>query len=110
MNAIVERIVAPISTGELERRWKLVRAAMKAHNIDVLIMQNNNDFMGGYVKYLTDLPATNGYPLTVIFPRDDEMTMIGQGPFGMDQAIASGDPLYRGVKRVMGVPGYASAS
>jgi len=105
-----ERINTPISTAELERRWKLVRAAMKAKNIDVLVMQNNNDFMGGYVKYFTDFPATNGYPLTVIFPRDDEMTMIGQGPFGMDTGVQPGDPLRRGVKRVMGVPGYASAS
>lgn len=110
MQDIAARIVAPISTGELERRWKLVRSAMAARNIDVLVMQNNNDFMGGYVKYFTDIPATNGYPLTVIFPRDGEMTLIGQGPFGMDNAIAAGDPLYRGVKRVMGVPGYASAS
>ena len=105
-----ERINTPISTGELERRWKLVRAAMKERKIDVLVMQNNNDFMGGYVKYFTDFPATNGYPLTVIFPRDDEMTMIGQGPFGMDSSVQPGDPLRRGVRRVMGVPGYASAS
>ncbi|MDF2115022.1 M24 family metallopeptidase [Roseiarcaceae bacterium H3SJ34-1] len=110
MSGTEERINTPISTAELERRWKLVRAAMKARNIDVLVMQNNNDFMGGYVKYFTDFPATNGYPLTVIFPRDDEMTMIGQGPFGMDAGVQPGDPLRRGVKRVMGVPGYASAS
>ena len=47
-----------------------------------LLMQNNNDHMGGYVKYFTDLPATNGYPLTVVFPRDDLMTLVSQGPFG----------------------------
>ena len=39
--------------------------------------------MGGYVKYFTDLPATNGYPMTVVFPQDDDMTMINQGAFGM---------------------------
>ena len=57
---------------ELERRWKLVRARMEKEGVDVLVMQNNNDFMGGYVKYFTDVPATNGYPLTVVFPKDDE--------------------------------------
>ena len=46
-------------------------------------MQNNNDHMGGYTKYVTDAPATNGYPNTVIFPRDDFMTQIHQGPFGL---------------------------
>lgn len=110
MNALAERINTPISTAELERRWKLLRARMEADGVDVLVMQNNNDFMGGYVKYVTDIPATNGYPLTVIFPRDGEMTIIGQGPFGMDVAVSPDDPLRRGVKRAMGVPGYASAS
>ena len=66
-----ERLNTPISTAELERRWTAVRAAMEAEKIDVLLMQNNNDHMGGYVKYFTDLPATNGYPMTVVFPRDD---------------------------------------
>jgi len=33
-------------------------------------MQSNNDWMGGYVKWFTDVPATNGYPVTVIFPKD----------------------------------------
>ena len=102
-----ERINAPISTAELERRWAAVRAAMAAHGIDALVMQNNNDFMGGYVKYFTDIPATNGYPLTVIFPRDDLMTMIGQGPFGQDLALNHGqDGLRRGVKRVMSSPSF----
>ena len=45
-------------------------------------MQNNNDHMGGYVRWFTDMPATNGYPNTVVFPRDDEMTVVCQGPFG----------------------------
>src|ERR1043166_6512420 len=75
MNALSERLQTPISTAELERRWAAVRAAMEREKIDVLLMQNNNDHMGGYVKYFTDMPATNGYPNTVVFPRDDEMTV-----------------------------------
>ena len=51
---------------ELKRRWSAVRAAMDAEDIDVLLMQNNNDHMGGYTKYFTDLPATNGYPNSII--------------------------------------------
>ena len=82
MEQLSERLQTPISTAELQRRWATVRAAMENEQIDVLLMQNNNDHMGGYVKYFTDLPATNGYPLTVVFPRDDLMTLVSQGPFG----------------------------
>ena len=84
-NGLSERLQTPISTAELERRWKAVRAAMKREGVDVLLMQNNNDHMGGYVKYFTDMPATNGYPNTVIFPADDEMTVVCQGPFNGDR-------------------------
>jgi Xaa-Pro aminopeptidase len=100
----------PISTAELERRWTAVRKAMEAQRVDVLVMQNNNDFMGGYVKYFTDLPATNGYALTVLFSRDEGMTMIGQGPFGNDRLLPpEGDGVRRGVKRVMTSPSYSAA-
>jgi Xaa-Pro aminopeptidase len=105
-----ERINTPIPTRELERRWAAVRRAMADRRIDVLLMQNNNDFMGGYVKYFTDVPATNGYPVTVVFPREDRMTVIGQGPFNADRAIPpEGDGLRRGVKRFLGTPSYANA-
>jgi Xaa-Pro aminopeptidase len=106
-----ERTNAPISTGEMERRWAAVRKAMAEQRIDVLLMQNNNDYMGGYVKYFTDVPATNGYPVTVVFPRDDLMTVIGMGGLGMDKALPpEGDGLRRGVKRVLGSPSFASAA
>jgi len=105
-----ERVNAPISTAELERRWSAVRAAMAARGIDALLMQANNDFMGGYVKYFTDVPATNGYPVTVVFPKDEPMTVVGQGPFGAVRDLPSeGDGVRRGTARFMGTPSYASA-
>ena len=104
-----ERLQTPISTAELERRWAAVRAAMERDKIDVLLMQNNNDYMGGYVKYFTDLPATNGYPLTVIFPRDDLMTLVSQGPFGgVNNPTTHGDGTARGVKQWLTTPSFAS--
>ncbi len=110
MTDMAERVNTPMSTAELERRWAAVRAAMAQERIDVLLMQNNNDFMGGYVKYFTDVPAVTGYPITVVFPRDDLMTVIIQGEFGMDRALsAAGDGLYRGVKKLVGAPYFASA-
>src|SRR6266850_3560014 len=109
MTEASERINHPISTAELERRWAAVRAAMTDQRIDVLLMQSNNDFMGGYVRYFTDVPATNGYPVTVIFPRDERMTVIGQGPMGVVREFPpQGDPLRRGTARFLGMPSYAS--
>ena len=107
--ALSERLNTPISTAELERRWRLVRTAMQKEKIDVLLMQNNNDHMGGYVRYFTDMPATNGYPNTVIFPREDEMTVVCQGPFGGSETTAQGDIQWRGVKQILTTPSYASA-
>jgi len=110
MNDLMEKINSPISSAELQRRWDAVRAAMRERRIDVLLMQANNDFMGGYVKYFTDVPATNGYCVTVIFPVDDRMTVIGQGPFNMVREFAhEEDLLRRGVSTFMGTPSYASA-
>ena len=107
--SLSERLNTPISTAELERRWKAVRAAMARDKIDVLLMQNNNDHMGGYVKWFTDMPATNGYPNTVIFPREDEMTVVCQGPFGGGETTAQGDMRWRGVRQILTTPSYASA-
>lgn len=105
-----ERLHHPIATKELERRWAAVRKAMEERGIDALLMQNNNDYMGGYVKYFTDLPATHGYPQTVIFPRSDDMTVIIQSKFGDDQQLPpGGNWLRRGVKRVLGAPYFSSA-
>ncbi len=78
--------------------------------MDVLLAQANNDFMGGYVKYLTDLPATHGYVTTVVFPKDEPMTIVGQGAFGTDLKLPpEGDGVRRGVGRMLGTPSYASA-
>lgn len=105
-----DRTNTPVSTKELERRWASVRTAMAEQRVDVLLMQNNNDFMGGYVKYFTDLPACNGYPVTVTFPKDDGMAFIAQGAFGGDQQLPpEGDGLRRGVKRFLTASSFASA-
>ena len=110
MEELSERVNHPLPTRELERRWGLIRRAMEERGVDVLLAQANNDFMGGYIRYLSDLPATNGYPVTVIFPRDEAMIVIGQGAFGLDQKLPrQGDGVRRGVGRLMGVPSYASA-
>ena len=74
-----QMLTQAISTQELERRWREVRARMREKGLDFLVTQNENEWLGGYVKWFTDIPARNGYPMTVIFPLDDEMTTITCG-------------------------------
>jgi len=73
-----ERFANPIPTRELERRWALVRKAIKEQGIDCLIMENDDQFLSGYVRYFTDVVA-NVYKTVVLFPADEEMTVINHG-------------------------------
>ncbi len=105
-----EQVMRPISDQELQRRWATVRKGMEERKIDVLLMQNNNDFMGGNVKYFTDLPAVTGYPITVTFPREGGMSVVCQGALGFERKLSlEGDGIWRGVTTVYGAPSYASA-
>src|SRR5215470_6501995 len=110
MSDFSDRLISPISTVELERRWGAVRAAMAEREIDVLVMQNSNEFSGGYVKWFTDMPASNGTMTTVIMPKDDLMTVVAPGPFGVDASPPAGDPVRRGVKRFHASPNFMGAS
>jgi len=74
-----ERIRAAMPARELDRRYAEIRKAMKAENIDILIAQNDNMYLGGYVRYFLGIPAVNGYPVTVLFPANDDMTTITHG-------------------------------
>jgi Xaa-Pro aminopeptidase len=103
-----ERLTTSISTQELERRWSLAREVMKEHGVDFLLMRQDEEFVGGYVKWFTDFSARHSYPFTVVFPVDDEMTTVAVGP------IPPGDPYppqwaVRGVKRRLGAPYFQSA-
>ena len=103
-----ERLTSRISTEELERRWTAVRQMMGRQKLDYLIMRNDEGFLGGNVKWFTDLSARNNQHFTVIFPADDEMTFISHGP----SAPAEPTPpawAARGVKTRLAAPYFASA-
>ncbi|MDQ1279902.1 MAG: hypothetical protein QG670_1164 [Thermoproteota archaeon] len=68
-----------ISENELARRWKAVREAMTKSGLDCIVMQNNNQYMGGYFRYFTDMPAQT-YGSSAVFPLDDGITIITSGP------------------------------
>lgn len=97
------RIPVRISTSELERRWKAVREVMNERKLDFLIIQSCTDYLGGYVKWFTDVPALHNYPVTVIFPREDGMTTIWSGPRPPQEPNPPAWSL-RGVKKRISVP------
>jgi Xaa-Pro aminopeptidase len=74
-----ERLVDSVSTAELERRWKAAREMMAERGLDYLVMQNQEEFLGGTLRWFSDFAARHQYPTTVIFPADAEMTVISSG-------------------------------
>src|SRR5947199_6399422 len=110
MSTASERIITAISDQELKRRWQAARNEMSARNIDALVMQNANDWLGGYVKWFTDIPATNGYPKTVIFHAGDPMTLIEMGGFGAVRKLKGTDPVLRGIDEVIGSPSFLAVN
>ncbi|MBR0755250.1 aminopeptidase P family protein [Bradyrhizobium jicamae] len=103
-----ERIPVRISDQELARRWKALRAAMKAGDVDAVVVQATNDWLGGNVKWLTDIPANNGYPRTVLFYADDLMTVVEMGVFGGRRTLKGEDPVHRGVGTILTTPSFPS--
>jgi Xaa-Pro aminopeptidase len=87
------RFLDSVSTKELERRWGLVRKAMKKEGLDFLIARNGSDILGGYVKWLSNVGAKMDYPVSVIFPRDEDMIVIKVGSQG------SVNPVLPGIKK-----------
>jgi Xaa-Pro aminopeptidase len=98
----------PISDAELARRWAAVRTAMATEGLDALVMQNASDWLGGYVRWFTGLPATNGYPRTVIFYADRPMSVVEMGEFGGLRDLGGADALHRGVGRMATTPSFFS--
>ncbi len=102
-----ERLTTAISTAELERRWSAARAVMRERKIDYLVMRNDEEFLGGYVRWFSDFAARHSYPYTVIFPVDDEMTLITCGAPPPSDAFPPQWSV-RGVKQRLGAPYFPS--
>jgi Xaa-Pro aminopeptidase len=103
-----DRRLNPISDAELERRWKAARAVMRDRGLDALLMQNTNDWLGGYVKWFTDFPAYNGYPRTVIFHLNDSMTVVDMGPSDGRRGFEGKHAIHRGVGDLITTPAFTS--
>jgi len=107
MEDLKERLTTCISTTELERRWKAARKMMREKKIDFLLMRQDEEFLGGYVKWFGDFSARHSYPFTVIFPADDEMIFITCGAPPPADAFPPQWSV-RGVKRRLGAPYFES--
>jgi Xaa-Pro aminopeptidase len=105
-----ERLLNPISTAELDRRWTAVRRALADHGAEALIVQSTNDWLGGHVRWLTDHPATNGYPKTVVFHANDWMTVVDMGPRGGRRQLGGNDEVFRGVGEILTTPAFLSVA
>jgi Xaa-Pro aminopeptidase len=101
-----ERIAARISDRELERRWQALRDVMAARSLDAILFQATNDWLGGGVKWVTDIPANNGYPRTVVFHARDLMTVVEMGAFGNVRQLDGKDPIHRGVGQILNTPSF----
>lgn len=79
---------------------------MERDGIDVLLAQNNNDFQGGTVRYLTDMPAVAGIWTSVVLPREDQMTIVSHGPIDGEQPVPQ---TLAGVARIRTAATFAAA-
>ena len=92
-----------ISDTELQRRWAAVRREMNVRKLDLLIFQNSSTVLPGNVKWFTDLNfGMFAQPITVIFPREDDMVVIQRAlrP-AREEAPAPG---MRGIKKLVFSP------
>lgn len=92
-----------LSTHELERRWKAVRERMAAKGIDFLVVQSQQRYAGGYFRWFTDIPGAN-FPISAVFPLDDDMTIIAHGPAAPAPPGNPAEWALRGVKERINTP------
>ena len=105
---MVERLIEAISDAELARRWAAAERVMHDERLDALVLQNSNDWLGGYVRWFTGVPANNAYPRTVIFFGSGDMTVIEMGNRGETMRPEPSDQMWRGVAEVIFNPSFSS--
>jgi Xaa-Pro aminopeptidase len=108
MAATNPRILNAVSIDELRRRWAAVRLQMSKQGIDTLVVQNSSDWVGGYIRWFSNQPATNGYPSSLVFPFEGGMSFIEQGPFGGVRVANDADVQATGIARRLTTPSYPS--
>ena len=103
-----QRALNAVSNHELQRRWRAVRARMREQGIDALVVQNSSDWVGGYIRWFSNQPATNGYPSSLVLPLEGGMSLIEQGPFGGVRRSNETEAQATGIARRLTTPSYPS--
>ncbi|MEY8338852.1 M24 family metallopeptidase [Lachnospiraceae bacterium 62-35] len=93
-----DKIRKAISDRELERRWAEMKDLLARYDLDFAFTQGSNMHLGGYVRWFTDIPAEYNFHTTVLFPIDEEMTLI------RSSACLIPEWALRGVKEVLYAP------
>jgi Xaa-Pro aminopeptidase len=60
-----KRLVPSVSSGELERRWRAAREMMQDRKIDFLLMRQDEEYYGGYVRWFSAVAPRHGYTNTL---------------------------------------------
>lgn len=97
-----------VSRAELERRWSACRAVMQADGLDALVALADNDYLGGAVKWLSDVSAFL-YPKAVVL-FSDAMTIIDHGPLEGGRALDGSSLAYPGANALRTTAEFASVS
>jgi Xaa-Pro aminopeptidase len=108
MQPKASRTLNAVSTEELNRRWSAVRDKMRSLKLDALVVQNSSDWVGGYIRWFSNQPATNGYPSGLVFPLEGGMSLIEQGPFGGVRQSGAEELAATGIARRLTTPSYPS--
>jgi Xaa-Pro aminopeptidase len=106
--ATEQRALNAVSSRELRRRWEAVRILMREQRIDALVVQNSSDWVRGYIRWFSNQPATNGYPTSLVFPLEGDMSLIEQGPFDGVRRTNDADREASGIGRRLTTPSYPS--
>ncbi len=81
---------------------------MRYAGVDALVLQNSSDWVGGYIRWFTNQPATNGYPSAVVYPLEGGMSLVEQGPFDGLRIADDEEAARTGIARRLTTPSYPS--
>lgn len=106
-----ERRCFILPPAELERRWTIVRALMREHGLDALIVQGANNLtgIGGHYAWFTGLSASGSYPQTAVFFAEQPMTVVRHGAFDATAQYDPAAPETYGIAHYLGTPTFPSA-
>ena len=106
-----ERLLHPIPTSELQRRWTAARKLMRELGVDALVAQSVNAQSGcGYFRWFTDAANGSANPMTVIFPVEGLMTVVHQGAWGKERKFDGKTAPNRGIGKRVYTPSYPSVN